>query len=356
MRFKHLLLIAFFVVIAGIAAGGAFLHEKLSGLEEPIALSEPAFVELKRGTSYIGLARELEQRGFVENAFWVRVRGRLEPELTGIQSGYYQVEPGMSALELIRRMARGETHSWSVRLPEGWTFSRIRERLNQQEHLAHTLEKGSGRAVMEKLGEKDMHPEGWFFPDTYEYHKGDTDLDVLRQAHERMTSELSRAWASRAEDLPLDSAYEALILASIIELETPLSEEKPRIAGVFVRRLERGMRLQTDPTVIYGMGEGYEGRIGGADLREKTPYNTYRIDGLPPTPIGMPGEAAIKAAVNPAEGEALYFVARGDGYHYFSQTLEEHNKAVRRFQLNRSADYRSSPAPVVDESEDYADE
>ena len=356
MRIKRLLVVVLIALVLGGVAGGVFLDEKFSELEDPIVLSEPAFIELQRGTSFIGLARELERRGLVEDAFWVRVRGRLEPELTGIQSGYYKVEPGMSALDLLRRMVRGETHTWSVRLPVGWTFSRIRERLGQQENLAQTLDRVRDRAVMERLGREDMHPEGWFFPATYEYHKGDTDIDVLRKAYERMTSILSRAWASRAEDLPLDSAYEALILASIIELETPLSEEKPRIAGVFVRRLERGMRLQTDPTVIYGMGERYEGRIGSADLREKTPYNTYRIDGLPPTPIGMPGEAAIKAAVNPADGEALYFVARGDGSHYFSRTLEEHNKAVRRFQLNRGEDYRSFPAPVPEKSEDDADE
>ncbi|TDT39369.1 UPF0755 protein [Halospina denitrificans] len=356
MRFRYLVAVAFVALILGVTAAGVFLYEKLSALEEPIVLSEPAFIELQRGTSFIGLARELERRGFVEDALWMRIRGRLEPELTGIQSGYYQLEPGMSALDLVRRIVRGETHTWSVRLPEGWTFSRIRERLKEQEHLGQVLDEVPPRAVMEKLGKEDMHPEGWFFPASYEYQKGDTDLDVLRQAHERMTSVLSRAWASRADDLPFDSAYEALILASIIELETPLSKEKPRVAGVFVRRLERGMRLQTDPTVIYGMGESYDGRIGSSDLRENTSHNTYRIDGLPPTPIGMPGEAAIQAAVNPAEGEALYFVARGDGSHYFSRTLEEHNKAVRRFQLNRGEDYRSFPAPAPDASEDGTDE
>ena len=356
MRLKYLLALGLIVIIMGVAGGGAFVHQKLSRLEQPMDLSKPVFIELQRGTSYIALARELERRGFVEDAFWVRVRGRLQPELTGIQSGYYRAEPGMSPLGLIRRMARGETHTWSVRIPEGWTFSRIREHLRQQENLAYTLEGAAGSAIMAKLGKVDMHPEGWFFPATYEYHKGDTALDVLRQAHDRMKAVLSRAWASRADDLPLDSAYEALILASIIERETPLSEEKQRIAGVFARRLERGMRLQTDPTVIYGMGERYEGRIGSADLREKTPYNTYRIDGLPPTPIGMPGEAAIRAAVNPAEGEALYFVARGDGSHYFSRTLEEHNAAVRRFQLNRGEDYRSFPAPDSVEGEGDGDD
>ena len=350
MRLKRVLVVGFIALIVVAAIGGVFLQDRLARLEEPMAISGPDFIELQRGTSFIGLAGEFERRGWVEDALWLRIRGRLEPDVTGIQSGYYRVKPGMSPMDLIRAMARGETHTWTVRIPEGWTFARIRDHLKKQKNLVHALEDTPGEVVMEKLGREGMHPEGWFFPATYEYHKGDTDLDVLRQAHERMKSVLSRAWSARADDLPLESAYEALILASIIERETPLSEEKPRIAGVFVRRLERGMRLQTDPTVIYGMGDRYDGTIGRADLREKTPYNTYRIDGLPPTPIGMPGEASIEAAVNPAEGEALYFVARGDGSHYFSRTLEEHNKAVRRFQLNRGEDYRSFPAPDSEES------
>lgn len=355
MRLRNLVLVVLVVMLfVGIGAG-AFVFQKLSGLDEPVAMDEPDFIEIEKGTSYTAMARELERRNLVDDALWLRLRARLEPGLSAIQSGYYRIDPGMSVLALNRRIARGDTHTWSVRLPEAWTFSRIREHLSEQAHLAQTIDGMSGKAIMEKLGKGGMHPEGWFFPATYEYHKGDTDLDVLRQAHRRMQSTLSSAWESRADDLPLESAYEALILASIIERETPLSKEKPRIAGVFVRRLERGMRLQTDPTVIYGMGEQYQGRIGSADLREETAYNTYRIDGLPPTPIGMPGEAAIRAAVNPAEGNALYFVARGDGSHYFSATLQEHNEAVRRYQLNRGEDYRSSPAPVVDDAEDNAD-
>lgn len=355
MRFRHLFMVAAALILAGGVAGAAYVYQKLSGLEEPLVIDEPRFIEIERGTSFTAMARELERRDLLDSAFWLRVRGRIDPGLTGIQSGYYRIDPGMSILALVQQMVRGDTHTWSVRLPEGWTFSRIREHLGRQEHLAQTLEGLSGREIMEKLGHDDMHPEGWFFPATYEYHKGDTDLDVLRQAHRRMQETVSRAWSSRADDLPLESEYQALILASIIERETPLSEEKPRIAGVFIRRLEQGMRLQTDPTVIYGMGERYEGRIGSADLREETPYNTYRVDGLPPTPIGMPGEAAIEAAVNPAEGDSLYFVARGDGSHQFSDTLEEHNEAVRRYQLNREENYRSFPAPVVDESEDNTD-
>ena len=345
MRLKHLLLAA---VLVGAVAGGTVVSREFSQLDQPVTLDQAIFFDLEKGTSFIGLAREMERRGLIDDAFWLRLRSRVEAQLTAIQAGYYRLEPGMSPLELVRQMADGETHTWSVRFPEGWTFARLRARLAAQPNLRHTLAGVSGKEIMARLGRADDHPEGWFFPASYEYEKDDASLEVLATAHRRMNDVLNRAWANRADDLPLQSPYEALTLASIIERETPLNAEKPRIAGVFVRRLEQGMRLQTDPTVIYGMGERYAGHIGSADLNEKTPYNTYRIDGLPPTPIGMPGKAAIEAAVNPAEGDALYFVARGDGSHKFSETLEEHNRAVREFQLNRDDDYRSFPPVATD--------
>ena len=195
------------------------------------------------------------------------------------------------------------------------------------------------------MGANGSHPEGRFFPDTYLFTSSETDLDLLRRAFERMEEVLATEWQAKAENLPYDSPYEALIMASIVERETGAVHEREEVAGVFVRRLEKGMRLQTDPTVIYGMGEKYQGRITRKDLRTHTDYNTYRIDGLPPTPIALPGREAIHAALNPAEGDTLYFVARGDGTHKFSKTLAEHQKAVRAFQLNRRSDYRSSPAP-----------
>ncbi len=199
--------------------------------------------------------------------------------------------------------------------------------------------------IMEAMGAKGAHPEGRFFPDTYLFTSSETDLDLLRRAFERMEEVLAAEWQAKAENLPYDSPYDALIMASIVERETGAVHEREEVAGVFVRRLEKGMRLQTDPTVIYGMGEKYQGRITRKDLRTHTDYNTYRIDGLPPTPIALPGREAIHAALNPAEGDTLYFVARGDGTHKFSKTLAEHQKAVRAFQLNRRSDYRSSPAP-----------
>ncbi|MGM0433028.1 MAG: endolytic transglycosylase MltG [Pseudomonadota bacterium] len=339
--------LGFVVLLAAVTAiaGWLFIERQFQRMEEPLALEQPETMEIERGTTLQGLARELERRGRLHSAFWLRVRARLEPELAELQSGFYQLEDGMSPLAFVRRVAAGDTQSWTVRIPEGWTFQRIRARLADAEPLRNELEGVSGEAVMERLGQPGMHPEGWFFPAVYEYKHGDSDLDVLERAHNRMQRILSQLWRDREEDLPLETPYEALILASIVELETPISEEKPRVAGVFTRRLEQGMRLQTDPTVIYGMGEDYQGRIGHAALREHTPYNTYRIDGLPPTPIGVPGEASLRAVVDPAKGDALYFVAKGDGSHHFSSTLEEHNEAVRRYQLNRGEEYRSFPAP-----------
>lgn len=339
--------ISLFIIVCLVAtvAGWQFLQWQFERMEEPLSLDEPVSIEVERGTTLQGLARELESRGHLPSAFWLRVRARLQPELARLQSGFYRIEDGMSPLALIRKVAAGDTHSWSVRIPEGWTFERVRQRLAAADSLENELEGMSGEEVMDALGQPGMHPEGWFYPAVYDYRKGDSDLDVLKRAHARMNEVLARLWQERSEGLPLETPYEALILASIVELETPLIEEKPRVAGVFTRRLERGMRLQTDPTVIYGMGDDYEGRIGRSDLREQTPYNTYRIDGLPPTPIGMPAESSLRAAVNPADGEALYFVARGDGSHHFSATLEEHNEAVRRYQMNRGEDYRSFPVP-----------
>mgnify|MGYP000117690741 FL=1 len=201
----------------------------------------------------------------------------------------------------------------------------------------------SNQEIEKLLGlEATSHLEGQFYPDTYNFHKGDSDLDILKRAHNRLKTILGEEWAARQKDLPLESAYEALILASIIEKETGVPEERPEIAGVFVRRLQKKMRLQTDPTVIYGLGDNYQGNITRKHLRQDTIYNTYRISGLPPTPIALVGRAAIHAALNPKPGKSLYFVAKGDGSHYFSATLEEHNKAVRKFQLKRRSDYRSS--------------
>jgi UPF0755 protein len=225
--------------------------------------------------------------------------------------------------------------SYSFTLVEGWTFQQVLEAVREQEALQGTFENLTAEAIMERLGHPGEHPEGRFLADTYHFPRGTTDLALLQRAYGAMQEFLQQEWDRRAADLPFKTPYEALILASIVEKETAVAEERPQIAGVFIRRLRKGMKLQTDPTVIYGMGERFDGNIRRRDLSENTPYNTYVHRGLTPTPISMPGRDAIRAVLHPADGKSLYFVAKGDGSHYFSATLQEHNKAVRKYQLKR---------------------
>ncbi|MFC4258665.1 endolytic transglycosylase MltG [Marinobacter lacisalsi] len=331
-----------------VAAAGAALWgwQGMKTLEMEADLQEPMLYLVPRGTSYNAVARDLEEKGLVDKAIWLKLLARVEPEMTSIRAGEYEFQPGMTPREMIALMVRGETKVRTVQFIEGKRFRDARTALSQAEHLEQLTADWAAERIMAELGDEGAHPEGRFFPDTYAYNRGDSDLDILRRAYEKMNSVLAEEWAGRADDLPYENPYEALIMASIIERETGVPAERPDIAGVFVRRLQRGMRLQTDPTVIYGMGDAYEGRITRRDLRTHTAYNTYRISGLPPTPIALPGRAAIHAAVHPAEGNTLYFVARGDGSHKFSRTLEDHRRAVREYQLNRREDYRSSPAPT----------
>ncbi|GGY64396.1 endolytic transglycosylase MltG [Marinobacter zhanjiangensis] len=331
------------VAVAGAALWG---WQGMKTLEMEADLQEPMLYMVPRGTSYNAVARDLEEKGLVEEAIWLKLLARVEPEMTSIRAGEYEFQPGMTPREMIALMVRGQTKVRTVQFIDGTKFRDARQALALAEHLEQVTADWPAERIMAELGDEDAHPEGRFFPDTYSYNRGNSDLEILRRAYEKMNNVLAEEWAGRADDLPYENPYEALIMASIIERETGVPEERPDIAGVFVRRLERGMRLQTDPTVIYGMGDAYEGRITRRDLRTHTPYNTYRISGLPPTPIALPGRAAIHAAVHPADGNTLYFVARGDGSHKFSRTLEDHRRAVREYQLNRREDYRSSPAPA----------
>ncbi|HEX8543689.1 MAG TPA: endolytic transglycosylase MltG, partial [Pseudomonas sp.] len=232
-------------------------------------------------------------------------------------------------------------------LVEGWNFRQVRAALAKQPKLEQALTGLSDNELMAKLGHPDVYPEGRFFPDTYRYVRGMTDVELLKQAYNRLDEVLDEEWAKRAADVPYVDPYQALIMASLVEKETGVPQERGQIAGVFVRRLRLGMLLQTDPTVIYGLGERYNGKLTRAHLKEATPYNTYVIAGLPPTPISLVGREAIHAALNPVSGSSLYFVARGDGSHVFSADLDAHNAAVREYQLKRRADYRSSPAPAA---------
>ncbi|ATJ82239.1 endolytic transglycosylase MltG [Halomonas beimenensis] len=323
------------VILAALVVGAGYRYWQ-SRLEAPLSLEQATLYEVPAGAGFHRVVADLGEQGIVADGWAFRLLTRLEPEaVPDLRPGEYRLTPGMSGRDLLGMLDRHEVVTYPLTIPEGWTFAQMREALNAAEKLEHRTEELSDAEIMARLGRDGEHPEGRFFPDTYRYRKGVSDLEILRQALERMDTLLAEAWAERREGLPIETPYEALILASLVERETGAPEERDRIAGVFVRRLERGMRLQTDPTVIYGMGEGYDGNITRADLREATPYNTYVIDGLPPTPIALPGRAALEAAVNPAEGEALYFVARGDGTHHFSRSLREHNNAVNRFIRNR---------------------
>ncbi|PMR67872.1 endolytic transglycosylase MltG [Halomonas heilongjiangensis] len=333
LRVVKILLVS--AVLAGVALFAGYRYWE-SRLAAPIAVDEPTLYEVPRGAGYNRVVVDLASRGVIEDDWAFRLLTRLEPEsVPRLRAGEYMLEPGMSGREMIALLGSDRVVTYPLTIPEGWTFRQMRELLDQAPKLDNRTAGLSDEEVMALLDREDVFPEGWFFPDTYRYHKGMSDLEILRQALVRMEGILEEVWDERDEDLPIDSPYEALILASLIERETGAPEERREIAGVFKRRMERGMRLQTDPTVIYGMGERYEGRITRADLQEATSYNTYVIDGMPPTPIAMPGRASLEAAVNPLPGETLYFVSRGDGTHHFSRTLREHNNAVNRYIRNR---------------------
>ena len=354
--FKKLLICVFCLSVLALAGGGLWLWQGLQTLEQPVALDEPVLFSVPSGSGYGQVARKLEAEGLVGDSLWLKIHGRLYPEQALLKAGEYEFTDGMTSLDMINAMVAGDTKHWQIQFIEGWTFRDMRAALASSERLGQVTADWTDERIMEEMGANGSHPEGRFFPDTYLFTSSETDLDLLRRAFERMEEVLATEWQAKAENLPYDSPYEALIMASIVERETGAVHEREEVAGVFVRRLEKGMRLQTDPTVIYGMGEKYQGRITRKDLRTHTDYNTYRIDGLPPTPIALPGREAIHAALNPAEGDTLYFVARGDGTHKFSKTLAEHQKAVRAFQLNRRSDYRSSPAPSPDTTAEEGDQ
>lgn len=310
-----------------------FLHGPLNASGEG-----PTTLLVEPGTPVSRIASELERRGWLARPLYFRLAARLSGSARRIQAGEYRIEATQSPYRLLQRMVAGDVKTYRLTVIEGWTFAQMLDEIRAHPALDHTLAAGEGgEAVMRRLGRPDEHPEGRFFPDTYQFPRGTDDIELLRRAYERMERVLAREWSQREPGLPLDSAYEALILASIIERETGVPEERPRIAGVFIERLERGMRLQTDPTVIYGLGDDFKGDIRFRHLRTDTPYNTYTRSGLTPTPIALPSEAAIHAALHPDRRGELYFVSTGDGRHVFSKTLEEHNRAVVKYQLGGDA-------------------
>ncbi|MCP8687427.1 endolytic transglycosylase MltG [Marinobacterium sedimentorum] len=333
-------------------AVGAFLVLLLSAIawqrinayvDSPLPVDEPRTVLIERGQGFNQIVAELEAENLVQRPIFLRIYARLHGLAHQVKAGEYELEPGLTLRALLQKMIDGDTLRHFFTVVEGTTFAQLREQLEANTVLLQTLSELDDSEVMAQLGEPEKHPEGMFLAETYQYLRGMTDLDLLRRARASLDDALAQAWEKRESELPYDSAYEALTMASIIEKETAVPQERPRISGVFVRRLQQGMRLQTDPTVIYGMGAEYKGNLRRSDLLKKTPYNTYVIEGLPPTPIAMVGKDAIEAALNPETGPWLFFVAKGDGSHHFSAHLSEHNSAVRRYQLQRREDYRSTP-------------
>ncbi len=321
------------IALAALAAASITAWALWRDLHTPLALSaQGEWLEVAPGTSWSRVADDLAERGLLKHPRVLRLYGRLSGDAVRIRAGEYHLQPGLTPVTLLDRLVQGEVFLHTITVVEGWRFSDMLMALRA--HPAISASVLSPEEIMTALGKPDVHPEGQFFPDTYRFARGTTDVDLLRQAHAALERVLQHAWENRSEDAAaLNHPYEALTLASIIEKETGLASERRQISGVFHRRLQLRMRLQTDPTVIYGLGDDFQDRLRSADLARDTPYNTYTRFGLPPTPIALAGRAAIEAALNPEDGEALYFVATGlpDGSHYFSATLDEHNRAVQRY-------------------------
>lgn len=304
-------------------------------LEAPMSSPESFDYEVKNGSNVRTIASDLAQRGWLDNVLYFRILAR-HHALTEVKTGLYAFSEAPTPKAFLQQLNSGKVKQFSITFPEGWTYREWLDELARHPKITQTLPSGNSfKEHMELIGSSYTHPEGWFFPETYFYQEGTTDLEILQRAHKKMQDYLQAAWESNPLPLPLQNPYQVLILASIIEKETGAPHERAAIAGVFMRRLERNMRLETDPTVIYGIGPTFDGNLTRKHLRTPTPYNTYVIKGLPPTPIAMPSAAAILAVFLPEESDSLFFVSKGDGTHHFSATLDEHNKAVRQYQLKR---------------------
>jgi UPF0755 protein len=308
--------------------GGGFAYYAASdmGLQPPLQFS------LKTGSGLRSAANQMERAGVLRHPDFFVIMGRLLGEAGNIKPGIYDIDEPLTPYQLLRKITEGDVTQQAVTLVEGWTFRQVRKALDEHEGVKHELRDLSEAEIMKRLGSTAASPEGLFFPDTYHFDSGTSDLLVLRRAYRLMHTHLDNQWRKRAEGLPFANPYEALILASIVEKETGQPKDRPLVAAVFVNRLRKGMPLQADPTIIYGIGETFDGNIRKRDLTADTPYNTYTRSGLPPTPIAMPGLASLAATLNPPDSDVLYFVSRGDGSSYFSRTLGEHERAVTKYQ------------------------
>ena len=302
---------------------------------QPVNMAvESQVFTIKSGSSIRQVAQDLADLELISDPIMFIALARFDGEVTTIKAGEYMIDARHTPGDLVDLFRRGDSVMHSLTIIEGWTFRQMMQAVKANPILVKTIEDYSDTsAIMAMVSEEGEHPEGRFLPDTYLFPRGTTDISFLKRAYRTMTAALAEEWEKRQENLPLKTPYEALILASIIEKETGAAFERPLIAAAFIQRLRKGMRLQTDPTIIYGLGESFDGDIRYRDLRKDTPYNTYIHHGLTPTPIALPGVDAIKAALNPADSDAIFFVSKGDGTHHFSKTLEEHNQAVSKYQL-----------------------
>ncbi len=331
--------LAFAVAFALVAAGAwyAWRQQERDWLAQPVAaLVQPEVFEVTPGASLTATAEALAARGLLDNpGAWIR-HAKRSGQATRIKAGEYELAPGTTPAGILEQFVAGSVRMYVLTIPEGWTSRQALAAIQSHPQVRVELAGVTGGDWMPRLGLGDVHPEGQFFPDTYRFPRDTSDRELLRQAHARLQRELQAAWERRLPGLPYETPYEALIMASLVEKETGAADERPLIAGVFVNRLRKGMRLQTDPTVIYGLGDAFDGNLRRRDLQADTPYNTYTRAGLPPTPIALVGRAALEAAVRPATTDALYFVATGmgDGRHFFATTLVAHNDNVARHIAN----------------------
>ncbi len=331
------ILLLLLALMASMAA--ALAVDALRVLQQPLDLPRDALFEIPKGQGFSSVALALADQGYLPAAprsiWYLRAYARITEIGPRIKSGEYRLTPQMNVLQALQMFVDGRSVLHDLRLIEGWTFAQALTELRKHPSIQQTMPEATPEAVYAALGRSDQHMEGRLFPDTYHFSRGLSDIEFLRRAATTMDKVLSAEWESRAEGLPYQTMEEALIMASIVEKETGAEHERAQIAGVFVRRLQLGMRLQTDPTVIYGIGASFDGNLRRNDLTTDTPYNSYMRAGLPPSPICLPGRAAIHAALHPDAGKTLYFVSRGDGTHVFSETLEQHDAAVRQYQLKR---------------------
>lgn len=324
-----LTLLLLILVVSAVLLGGQAWRQWQQFQSLPINPDGELNLWLGSGTSYAGLVRDLQHLGLAGPGWEWRLLGRLRAP--SLKAGEYRIAPGTDLGSLLDQLGQGQTRQHRMTIVEGWTLERLRSELAGDPRLRSRTADLADEELMRALGCEDCFAEGWFLPETYFFTRGSSDIELLRRAHEAMKTELSASWSGRDPDVPLASPEELLVLASIIERETGAEAERARVAGVFARRLNLGMRLQTDPTVMYGLGPEFDGRLRRVHLRSDHPWNTYTRHGLPPTPIALPGRDSLRAAARPAAGTALYFVSRGDGTHQFSDTLDQHNAAVNRY-------------------------